>query len=144
MTMSEANGTTLDPIPAFRVYTGPDGETHVEQFAFRLGVGGPTLSALVPAEGVIFRRTKADLDADFHPAPRRQLIVTTQGEGEIVTSDGTTLPLGPGTIVLVEDTAATGGGGPVTRGHITRGKGTADRLSLFIPVPDDWTPPSAS
>ena len=138
MTTNQSDGVPLAPIPAFRVYTGADGETHVEQFAFPLGFGGPSLAALIPAEGVIFRRTTADMDADFHPAPRRQLIVTTQGEGEIVTSDGTTLPLGPGTIVLVEDTAATAG-----RGHITRGRGTADRLSLFIPVPDEWTPPPA-
>ncbi len=127
----------LEPVPAFRVYTGPDGNTHVEAFAFTLGVGSPSLSALVPVEGVIFRRTKPDLDADFHPAPRRQFVITIQGEGEIETSDGTLLPLGPGSIVLVEDTRETNG-----RGHITRGKGTADRLSLFIPVPDDWQPPS--
>ncbi len=126
-----------EPIPAFRVYTGPDGHTHVEAFAFPLGVGSPSLSALVPVEGVIFRRTKADLDADFHPAPRRQFVITIQGEGEIEASDGTLLPLGPGSIVLVEDTADTNG-----RGHITRGKGTADRLSLFIPVPEDWHPPA--
>ena len=139
-TNAAANSTErppLEPIPAFRVYTGPDGNTHVEEFAFPLGVGSPSLSALVPAEGVIFRRTKAEMDADFHPAPRRQFVITIQGEAEIVTSDGTTLPLGPGSIVLVEDTADTNG-----RGHITRGKGTADRLSLFIPVPDSWQPPA--
>ncbi|MCC6238568.1 MAG: hypothetical protein IT299_13490 [Dehalococcoidia bacterium] len=125
-----------EPVPACRVYTGPDGHTHVEAFAFPLGFGSPSLSALVPVEGVIFRRTKPELDADFHPAPRRQFVITIQGEGEIETSDGTLLPLGPGSIVLVEDTADTNG-----RGHITRGKGTADRLSLFIPVPADWQPP---
>ncbi|MFA7249746.1 MAG: hypothetical protein WC273_08955 [Dehalococcoidia bacterium] len=137
MTANPADRPPLEPIPAFRVYTGPDGETHVDRFAFPLGLGSPSLSALVPVEGVIFRRTTADLDAAFHPAPQRQFVITIQGEGEILTSDGTTLPLGPGTIVLVEDTAATGG-----RGHITRGRGTADRLSLFIPVPDSWVPPT--
>ena len=64
-------------------------------------------------------------------------VITIQGEGEIETSDGTLLPLGPGSIVLVEDTADTNG-----RGHITRGKGSADRLSLFIPVPAEWQPPA--
>lgn len=133
---SNADRPPHQPIPASRVYTGPDGHTHVEAFAFPLGFGSPSLSALVPVEGVIFRRTMADLDANFHPAPRRQFVITIQGEGEIETSDGTLLPLGPGSIVLVEDTAETNG-----RGHITRGRGTADRLSLFIPVPDDWQPP---
>ena len=137
MTTNPTDRPPLEPVPASRVYTGPDGNTHVEAFAFALGVGSPSLSALVPVEGVIFRRTKPDLDTDFHPAPRRQFVITIQGEGEIETSDGTLLPLGPGSIVLVEDTAATNG-----RGHVTRGKGTADRLSLFIPVPDDWKPPA--
>jgi hypothetical protein len=136
MTTNPADRPALEPVPAFRVYTDSAGETHVEAFAFPLGVGSPSLSALVPVEGVIFRRTKPDLDANFHPAPRRQFVITIQGEGEIVTSDGTLLPLGPGSIVLVEDTAETN-----TKGHITRGKGTADRLSLFIPVPDSWRPP---
>ena len=138
MTTTPPARPPLDPVPAFRVFTGPDGETHVDRFVFPLGVGSPSLSALVPVEGVIFRRTLAGMDADFHPAPQRQFVITIQGEGEIVTSDGTVLPLGPGSIVLVEDTAATGG-----RGHITRGRGAVDRLSLFVPVPDDWSPPSS-
>ncbi len=138
MTTNPADRPPLEPVPACRVYTGPDGHTHVEEFVFPLGVGSPSLSALVPVEGVIFRRTKPELDANFHPAPRRQFVITIQGEGEIETSDGTLLPLGPGSIVLVEDTADTNG-----RGHITRGKGSADRLSLFIPVPADWQPPTA-
>ena len=125
-------------VPAYRVYTGADGETHFEAFAFPLGIGSPSLSALVPVEGVIFRRTAANLVADFHHAPRRQFVITIQSEGEMEMSDGAKLPLGPGSIVLVEDTADTGG-----RGHITRGRGTADRLSLFVPVPDEWNPPAA-
>ncbi len=133
---ADADRPPHEPIPASRVYTGVDGHTHVETFEFPLGFGSPSLSALVPVEGVIFRRTRPELDADFHPAPRRQFVITIQGEGEIETSDGTLLPLGPGSIVLVEDTAETNG-----RGHITRGRGTVDRLSLFIPVPADWQPP---
>ena len=139
MTANHSDVAPFEPMPAYRVYTGPDGETHAEAFAFPLGFGSPSLSALVPVNGIIFRRTKPGLDVDFHPAPRRQFVITIQGEGEIETSDGTRLPIGPGSIVLVEDTKETN-----TRGHITRGRGTADRLSLFVPVPDDWTPPAAS
>mgnify|MGYP003341734441 CR=1 FL=1 len=79
------NPAPFEPVPAFHVYTGPDGETHVEPFAFPLGVGSPSLSALVPVNGIIFRRTKPGLDVDFHPAPRRQFVITIQGEGEIET-----------------------------------------------------------
>lgn len=122
-----------EPMTVTRVYTGDDGETHLETLEVQLPLHGVTgLSATVPVTGLIFRRTPPDLDIDWHPAPRRQYIVTVAGRGEIEVSDGSKLALGPGSIVLVEDTAQSGG-----KGHLTRGVGTEDRLSLFIPLPED-------
>jgi hypothetical protein len=43
-------------------------------------------------------------------------------------SDGEVRQIGPGTVMLAEDTSG--------KGHITRGVGAAERLSLFIPLPD--------
>jgi hypothetical protein len=121
----------IDPFAVTRVYTGEDGETHLEQTGVELEQRGgvSALSELVEATGVIFRRTSPDLFADWHPAPRRQYVVTLAGEGEIEVSDGSILPLGPGSVVLVEDVDGVG--------HITRGRGKEDRLSLFIPLPDE-------
>ena len=122
-----------EPMTISRVYTDDDGETHIDSVDVELPLRGVTgLSETVPVTGLIFRRTPPDLDIDWHPAPRRQYIVTVAGRGEIEVSDGTKLELGPGTIVLVEDTAESGG-----KGHLTRGIGTEDRLSLFIPLPED-------
>jgi hypothetical protein len=114
----------------FRIYAGPDGETHFADVAIDLHgqPGGSEYSALVPATGVIFRRSPADQLLDWHPAPRRQFVVTLSGEAEVEASDGEVRQIGPGTIMLAEDTTG--------KGHITRGRGTAERLSLFIPLPD--------
>ena len=114
----------------FRIYTDTDGETHFEDIAVELGNSrnGSNLSALHPASGVIFRQSPADQFIDWHPAPRRQYVVTLAGEAEVEASDGEIRRLGPGTIMLAEDTTG--------KGHITRGVGTTERLSLFIPVPD--------
>lgn len=121
---------TAEPMIVTRVYTGDDGKTHLETLEVELALRGVSgLSELVPATGVIFRRTPPDMNIDWHPAPRRQYVVTLAGEGEIEVGDGSKLPLGPGSIVLVEDTDG--------RGHITRGTGTEDRLSLFIPLPEE-------
>ncbi|MDP6605730.1 MAG: hypothetical protein QF664_05675 [Dehalococcoidia bacterium] len=121
---------TAEPMTMTRVYTGDDGKTHLETVDIELSVAGTSgYSELVPATGVIFRRTPPDLDIDWHPAPRRQFVITLAGEGEIEVGDGSILPLGPGSIVLVEDIDG--------QGHITRGRGTEERLSIFIPFPEE-------
>ena len=114
----------------FRVYTDADGETHFEDIDVALteSRSGSLLSALHPATGVIFRRSPPDLFIDWHTAPRRQFVVTLSGEGEVEASDGEVRRIGPGTVMLAEDVTG--------KGHITRGDGIAERLSLFIPVPD--------
>ena len=112
-----------------RIYAGADGESHFDEVAVELlpGPSASDLSALIPAKGVIFRRSAADQNVDYHPAPRRQFVVTLAGEAEMVASDGEMRRLGPGTVLLVEDTTG--------RGHITRAvEGRGERLSLFIPL----------
>jgi hypothetical protein len=114
----------------FRIYTGDDGETHFEDIDVPLvhGRSGSMLSDLIPASGVIFRESAIDQYVDWHPAPRRQFVVTLSGHAEVEASDGETRRIGPGTVMLAEDTTG--------KGHITRAVGTEPRLSLFIPLPD--------
>ena len=114
----------------FRIYADADGESHFEDLDVVLHPvpGGSTLSEIYPASGVIFRRSPADQFLDWHPAPRRQFVVTLAGKAEVEASDGEVRAIGPGTVMLAEDTTG--------KGHITRGVGTAERLSLFIPLPD--------
>ncbi|MGE0543560.1 MAG: hypothetical protein AB7R89_25640 [Dehalococcoidia bacterium] len=114
----------------FRIYSGPDGETHFEDVDVALNPGGgqSELSAMMPATGIIFRRSSADQHIDWHPAPRRQFVITLSGEAEVEASDGEVRRIGPGTVMLAEDTSG--------KGHITRGVGTAERISLFVPLVD--------
>jgi len=114
----------------FRIYAGPDGESHFEDVPVALAAGGgqSELSDLIPATGVIFRRSAPDQYIDWHVAPRRQFVITLEGEAEVEASDGEVRRIGPGTVMLAEDTTG--------KGHITRGRGTTPRLSLFVPLPD--------
>jgi hypothetical protein len=114
----------------FRIYADADGESHFEDVEVTLeDQGGQSaLSTLIPASGVIFRRTPADQYLDWHPAPRRQFVVTLSGEAEVEASDGEVRKIGPGTVMLAEDLTG--------KGHITRGAGSQERISLFIPLPD--------
>ena len=114
----------------FRIYTDSNGESHFEDLEIALDVQAreSVYSALIPATGVIFRRSPASQLIDWHPAPRRQFVITLSGQAEIEASDGEVRQIGPGTIMLAEDVSG--------KGHITRGVGSAERISIFIPLAD--------
>ena len=114
-----------------RVYTGEDGESHFEDVPIGLenrGLGG-RISALIRGSGVMFREVDATYDLDFHNAPRRQFVVNLIGSVDITVGDGTVRRLGPGEILLAEDTTG--------RGHKSTAVDGQPRTCLFIPVDDD-------
>ncbi len=116
----------------WRISTGEDGKSRMEPVAVPMEASGNgAASQLLQGPGVIFRRIPADITPAWHTAPRRQLVATISGEGEIETGDGQTLVVRPGVVTLVEDLTGVG--------HITRGRGGQDRLCLFVPLDDDTT-----
>ncbi|MCA9843326.1 MAG: hypothetical protein KC491_01615 [Dehalococcoidia bacterium] len=112
-----------------RIFTGDDNESHFEELDVPLGASRyGSLSQPVAADSVIFRETPADGLLDYHPAPRRQFVVTLAGIVEVECGDGTKQRFGPGEIMLADDTTG--------QGHITR-EIEGPRRSLFITVPED-------
>jgi hypothetical protein len=111
----------------WRIYAGEDGRSRLEPLDVPLGSSRHGLvSKLFKATGVDLHRQSPGHSADWHTAPRRQLIATLTGEAEIECGDGQVLRCRPGVIHLVEDTTG--------QGHITRVVGTEDRVSVFIPL----------
>ena len=109
-----------------RIYTGDDGKSHFEDIEadyVNEGPGGRT-SALEKASGIVFRETGGDYDYDFHNAPRRQYVINLSGSVEIEVGDGTKRVLGPGDILLAEDTTG--------QGHISRAIDGQPRRSIFV------------
>jgi quercetin dioxygenase-like cupin family protein len=123
------------PVKVTRLYTGSDGKTKVEEFEIPLKARdrGTDLSQPVAVTGLQFRRTNQDYFLDWHPAPTRQFVVTLSGESEVELEGGKKIRLGPGNILLAEDTTG--------KGHISRAVGSQDRISLFIPLADGATLP---
>src|SRR6266849_4220230 len=68
-----------------RLYTGADGQTHMEWMDLE---SHPELATLQKAEGIQFRSTPSGHFIDWHPAPRRQFVITISGEVEIGLGDG--------------------------------------------------------
>ena len=115
-----------------RIYTGDDGESHFEDVEYEMEPMGefPGLySKPWKTKVVIFRETGADYDIDFHNAPRRQFVINLKGSVEIQTGSGEKRLLGPGDILLAEDTTG--------RGHISRAVGEGIRESIFLPLEED-------
>ncbi len=111
-----------------RLYTGPDGQTHAEDIEVKFGPGGADPFKLMAGAGAEIRRAPPGRVVDWHPAPRRQYVITLSGRGEIELIDGTKIQLGPGSINLAEDLTG--------KGHITRVIGNEDRVTIAIPVSD--------
>ena len=128
-----AQGKT--PVKVTRLFTGPDGKTKVEEYEIPLRAQGrgTELSTTVAVKSLQFRRTNQDYNLDWHPAPARQYVITLSGESEVELEGGKKIRLGPGNILLAEDTTG--------QGHISRALGSGDRVSLFIPLADGATPP---
>jgi len=111
-----------------RIFTGTDGQTHAQEINVKLMPGGPfaEVSEMTKASGVQFRRQEPHYFEDWHTAPRKQYVITLSGRGEIELSDGQKVQLGPGSILLADDLTG--------KGHISRGVGPEERISLVVPV----------
>ena len=110
-----------------RLYTGTDNESHFEEKEVDFTFSGDTeVSATEPATGIMFRRAPTTHLSDYHPAPRRQYVITLAGQVEIETGDGTVKRFGPGDVMLADDTTG--------HGHITRVVGNQPRSYVMIPL----------
>ena len=106
-----------------RLYTGPDGQTHLEWMNLDTH---PELGTLQQAVGIQFRSTEPGHFIDWHPAPRRQFVITLSGEVEIGLGDGTVHRFGPGHVNLADDLTG--------QGHTTRVVGDQPRVTATIPL----------
>jgi hypothetical protein len=116
-----------------RIYTGVDGQSHFEDleipqadvpFPGNVPGAADQRSEPISVESLVIRDAQTANEHDFHPAPRRQFVVTLFGIGEIVCGDGSSRRFGPGDIMLADDLTG--------QGHISR---TVEaRRNLMIPL----------
>ena len=107
----------------YRLYTGDDGQSHIDDLDLETS---DELKSERATTSIGFTTWPAGRFIDWHPAPRRQYVILLSGQLEIGLGDGTTRRFGPGDARLVEDTTG--------QGHISRSVGSEDRISLFIPL----------
>ena len=118
----------------WRVYSGADGKSHIEELPLAMkpfvdtegahGEAAPTQAAT----GITFRVSQPGYVLDWHCAPRRQYSISLTGMTEIEVGDGTVARLGPGDVVLAEDLTG--------QGHVTRVVGDQPRFYAIVPLKD--------
>ena len=94
-----------DRVKITRIYTGADGQSHVEDLPLS---SHPELSELQGAKKVQITSTPPGHFMDWHPAPRRQYVMLLDGEMEIGLGDGSIHRFGPGDVLLAEDVTGQG------------------------------------
>ena len=109
-----------------RLYADADGESHFEdlEVEFVRTSSSGRISALEPATGVMFREVQPGYAADWHKAPRRQYVINLDAAAELTSSDGEVRVLGPGQILLIEDTSG--------KGHLARNVGDGIRSCIYV------------
>ncbi len=106
-----------------RLYSGDDGESHIEFIDLE---SHPELGTMQSAVGIQFRSRPPGNFTDWHTAPRRQFVITLSGQVEIGLGDGTVHRFGPGHVNLAEDLTG--------HGHTTRVIGDQPRITATIPL----------
>jgi quercetin dioxygenase-like cupin family protein len=113
----------------FRLYTGDDGQSHLEEISLSFTPGQfAEQTATQPAKGITFSRMASGTFIDWHTAPRRQYVITLAGGVEIGLGDGSVHRFGPGEGILAEDLTG--------KGHTTRAVGNEPRITVTIPLGD--------
>ena len=117
---------TRKTVTMTRLYTGPDGQTHAEEIDAPFPAND--VFQMMKLNGAELHRYSPGYVNDWHPAPRRQYVITLSGEGEIELASGQKIRSGPGHIELAEDTTG--------KGHVTRVIGNEDRITMQLPIAD--------
>jgi len=108
-----------------RMYTGEDGRSHFEDVDLPFtSTQEAQRTDVQPSLGIQYVYQPPGFVIDMHPAPRRQYVITLQGQVEIVLGDGTSRRFAAGDVLLAEDIAG--------EGHITRIVGDVARISAQI------------
>ena len=107
----------------YRLYTGDDGQSHIEQVD---PAGAAGWTAPQATTTIVFRTDPAGNFQDWHPAPRRQFVIILSGQLEIGLGDGSKHVFGAGDARLVEDTTG--------QGHTTAVHGDQPCVLATIPL----------
>lgn len=92
----------------YRIYKGDDDKSHIEE----LPPGSPFWKSVRTSPTMFLKEFPPGTFLDWHPSPRRQIVIILSGVLEHVLADGNTYRFSAGDVRLLEDTTG--------EGHTTR------------------------
>ena len=107
----------------FRLFTNGDEKSQVEGLDLS---SQPEMTVATGTQNIFFREWAPGHFIDWHPAPRRQYIISLSGLVEVGLEAGTTHRFLPGDARLVEDTTG--------KGHTTLVPGDEPCVTAVIPL----------
>ena len=113
------------PVTITRIFNGPDNLAHSEEVEMKFT---NEVSKLLQVTGAELHRGAPGRVSDWHRGPSHRYVITMSGRGELEVAGGKKIPVEPGHIELIEDTAG--------KGHITRVIGGEDRVTLHLLIGD--------
>lgn len=125
---AKAEGDSMPIGQIARVFSGPDGRSHIGELAISAHEVRAGVSETEWLDALSVSIRSVDPGPDFktqprHVAPRRQLAVILGGTLEVECSPDEVRRFGPGSLVLLEDTTG--------EGHITR---VVDAPAKFVQI----------
>ncbi|HTV48560.1 MAG TPA: hypothetical protein VMG59_08960 [Phycisphaerae bacterium] len=88
-------------IRAYKLYTGPDGHSHVIR-------GSLIVNEVIAAESILYEESPPHSSLDWHNAPTTQYVIILAGVLEFTTHTGETFTINPGEILIALDTTGSG------------------------------------
>jgi len=119
------NAQARKPVMITRIFNGPDNLAHSEEVEMKFT---GDVSKMLQVTGAELHRGAPGRVSDWHRGPSRRYVITMSGRGELEVADGKKIPVEPGHIELIEDTAG--------KGHITKVIGGEDRVTLHLLIGD--------
>lgn len=117
------------------IFADEKGETHFRkiEIEFKKREFAPPskpvqVSKEVSTTSALFMIAPPGWDKEYHPTPRKQLCVMLSGALSVTATDGKTIHMGPGDVLLVNDTAC--------RGHLSQILGNENASFLFVGLED--------
>ena len=107
----------------YRIYTNGETKTQIDELDL---ASSPELTTEIGTQHIFFREWAPGHFIDWHPAPRRQYIISISGTIDVGLEDGTIKRFGPGDARLVEDT--------IGKGHTTLVRGNEPAITAVIPL----------
>jgi len=117
------------PLQATRMYTGADGQSHVEKVSVKLSaVHGNAIkveqSEPVKVSSSYVVRVAPGVTEDWHNADTRRYVIPISGKAEVEVANGEKFSVEPGGIYIAEDVTG--------KGHKFRVVGDEDWVALFV------------